>query len=188
MDGGATTLPQLFVLEAARGMPRTMGAAVVRAAYQASEARASPDAELERYYALCARATSWCEAALRRVGLGDYAGFVAQGRGCGRDGLLAPEQTLRTALFVLGEEPYASRPDQAPVQAARKTILETVCALEAAGRIVDARAERTVLRAGTAAASRAFVAGQVFLGAPAHEARATVGAMREQGAAAVGVG
>jgi len=91
---------------------------------------------------------------------------------------VAPEQTLRTAVSVLGGEPYVDRPDEAFVRAARKTTLETVHALEVAGLVADTRAERSRLRAGVAAASRAFVAAQPFLGG-VEEARAAVGEMRE---------
>jgi len=178
MDGSATTITQLFAIEAAKGLPPTAGAIVIRVAYDAGEAPVSPSAELERFYVLCRRATLWSEAALRRVELNDYADFVAQGRGWGRDGFVAPEQTLRTAVSVLGGEPYVDRPDEAFVRAARKTTLETVHALEVAGLVADARAERSRLRAGVAAASRAFVAAQPFLGG-VEEARAAVGEMRE---------
>jgi hypothetical protein len=183
MSGSAATIPQLFVVEAMKGLPRDMGLAVRDAAYDASERPASPEVELQRYYALCDRATTWCESALHQVRLGDYAGFIAQGRGWGRDGAAAAEQTLRTALRVLGEEPYASAPDQTFIQAARKTILETIHALGVASRVADPRADLRTVRAGTAAAARAFVASQGFIGAPAEEARATVAAMRDVSAA-----
>jgi hypothetical protein len=183
MIGSASTILQLFVVEAMKGLPRGMGVAVRDAAYDASEEPTSPDTELQRYYALCDRATAWCEAALHKIRLGDYAGFVAQGRGWGRDGAATAEQTLRTALFVIGEEPYASVPDQTFIQAARKTILETIHALGVASRVTDPRAERSTLRTGTAAAARAFVAASGFIGAPPEEARATVTAMRDVSAA-----
>jgi hypothetical protein len=156
MSGSAATIPQLFAVEAAKGTPTATGAAIMRAAYDAAEMPASADTELRRFYALCDRATTWCEAALHKVRLGDYAVFVAQGRGWGADGAATCEQTLRTALFVLGEEPYASAPDQTFIQAARKTILETIHALGVASCVTDLRAERRALRAGTAAAARAF--------------------------------
>jgi hypothetical protein len=183
MSGSAPTIPQLFVVEAMKGLPHGVDVAVRNAAYDPAEEPASPEAELQRYYALCDRATAWCEAALRKVRLGDYAGFVAQGRGWGRDGAVAPEQTLRTALRVLSNEPYASLPDQTFILAARKTVLETIHALSVASRVADARAERSTLRTGTAAAARAFVAAWGFFGAAPDEARATVGAMRDVSAA-----
>jgi hypothetical protein len=150
----------------------------MHAAYNAAEEPATPDAELARFYRLCDQATRWCETALRKVGLRSYASVVGQGRGWGRDGAAMAEQTLRTALFVLGEEPYAGAPDQAPIQAARKTILETVKALGVASRVADPRAERRTLRTGTAAVSRAFIAAWPFFGDAPNEARTTTAAMR----------
>lgn len=184
MSGSAATIPQLFAVEAAKGTPTTTGAAIMRAAYDAAEVPASADTELRRYYALCDRAATWCEAALHKVRLSDYAGFVAQGRGWGADGAAAAEQTLRTALFVLGEAPYASKPDQIFIQAARKTISETIHSLGVANRITDPCAERGTLRAGTAAAARAFVAARGFIGGAPEEARATVATMRDVSAIA----
>jgi len=177
MAGSASTLPQLFAVEAAKGMAPGAGAAVMRAAYDAAEVPATPDAELRRYRALCDHALGWCQTALRSINLGDYATFLDQGRGWGQDGAAAAEQTIRTTLSILGDEPYASLPDQAVVQAARRTLLETKHALSIAS-VTEARAERRTLRAGTAAASRAFIAAWPFFGAAPTEARATVGAMR----------
>jgi hypothetical protein len=137
-----------------------------------------PAAELEGYYRLCDCTTAWSGAALRKVGLMDYATFLDQARGGGTDGAIAAEQTLRTARSVLDQEPFADATDQTLLQAARKTLLETQKALSVATRVEDPRAERQALRAGTAAASRAFVAARGFIGTAPAQAQATVAAMR----------
>jgi hypothetical protein len=172
------TLPQLFALEVAQALPRGAGEGIIRAAYRAGEEPRHAAAELEGYYKLCDCATAWSGAALRKVRIADYATFLDQYRGGGADGAIAAEQTLRTARLVLDQEPFLDAPDQIFLQAARKTLLETQKALHAAARVRDPSAERQTLRAGTAAASRAFVAAWGFLGAAPAQAQATVAAMR----------
>ncbi len=172
------TLPQLFALEVAKSLPPGAGEGVLRAAYDAAEEPGTPEDELGRYYRLCDKMTEWAEAALRRVGLVDYATFLRQARGRGADGAAMAAQTLSTARRVLDSERYATAPDQAFVLAARRTLLETQKALNVASRVSDPRAERQVLRGGTATAARAFVAAWGFFGGAPAEARATVAAMR----------
>jgi hypothetical protein len=184
MTGSASTLPQLFAWEAAKGMPSGAGGAVMDAAYDAAEEPATPEAELARFHHLCDQATRWSEIALRKVGrgLGLYADLLSQARGRGRDGAAMAEQAIRSALLILGDEPFSTAPDQAFIQSARKTLLETLHALRVASRVNDPRVERRTLRAGTAAASRAFINAWGFFGGGPAEARATVVAMRDPGA------
>jgi len=180
MPGSATTLPQLFTWEAAKSMPPGAGSAVMCAAYDAAEEPATPEVELARFHRLGDQATWWSEIALRKVGsgLGVYADLLSDARGRGRDGAAMAEQAIRSALLILGDEPFSTVPDQAFIRAARKTLLETLHALRVASRINDPRAERRTLRAGTAAASRAFINAWGFFGGAPAEARATVAAMR----------
>lgn len=178
VNGSASTLPQLFTWEAAKGMPRGAGAAIMDAAYDAAEEPATPDAELTRFLGLCDHMTRWSEAALHKVGLGDYANLLPQARGQAGNGAAMAEQSLRSALLALGDESFANAPDQAFIQATRKTLLETQHVLQVASRIKDPHAERRTLRAGTAGASRAFVAAWGFFVAAPAEASATVAAMR----------
>ncbi len=177
MEASRQTLPQLFALEAAKGLPKGVDEAVIRVAYSGGEEPRHPSAELNGYYKLCDCAIAWSGAALRKVGLVDYATFLDQAGG-GADGAIAAEQTLRTARLVLDKEPFADAPDQTLLQAARKTLLEAQKAVSVAARVEDPRAEHQTLRAGTAAASRAFVAAHGFLGSAPAQAQATVAAMR----------
>jgi hypothetical protein len=127
----------------------------------------------------------WSQAALRRVGLADYAGFLGQARGLGADGAAMAAQTLSTARRVLDSEPYARAADRAFIEAARRTLLETHKALNIGVRINDPERQRQMMRGGTATATRAFVSARGFLGGAPEQARATVGAMRAADAFAV---
>jgi hypothetical protein len=178
MSAPRGTLPQVFVLEVAQSLPRGAGDGVLRAAYAAGEAPASSAIERERYYRLCDCMLGWAQAALRRVGLADYASFLDQARGLGVDGAAMAAQTLSTARRVLDSEPYASAGDRAFIEAARRTLLETHKALNVGVRIGDPERQRQMMRSGTATAARAFVSARGFLGGAPEEARATVAAMR----------
>jgi hypothetical protein len=172
------TLGQRFILEVASRLPNGAAEGVIRAAYDAEEELRPPTVELEAYYNLCDRATGWSAAGLRRIGLVDYATLLGQAHGRGLDGATAAEQTLRTVRWILDREPVAETADETFLRAARKTASETRKALGVAGRLRDPSAERQTLHLGTAAASRAFVAGWGFFGGAPAEARATVAAMR----------
>lgn len=171
------TLPQVFALKVAQSLPRAAGDSVLRAAYAADETPVSPTIERERYYRLCDCMLGWSQAALRRVGLADYATFLDQARGQGVDGAAMAAQTLSTARRVLDSEPFASAGDRAFIEAARRTLLETHKALNIGVRIGDPERQRQMMRGGTATAARAFVSALGFLSGAPEEVRATVAAM-----------
>jgi hypothetical protein len=168
---------QRFVREVAEMLRPGAGSAVMRAAYDAGEVPRSAPLELAAYYGLADRATGWAGAALRKLGLSDYADFLAARPIVDAYGADEAEQVLRNARFILENERFPVVYD-AFLLKARTTLAETQKVVNLAARIQDPQEERQQVRLGTAAAARAFVAAWGFFGSAPEEARATAQAMR----------
>jgi hypothetical protein len=95
---------QRFVREVAEMLRPGAGSAVMRAAYDAGEVPRSASLELAAYYGLADRATGWAGAALRKLGLSDYADFLAARPIVDAYGAEEAEQVLRNARFILENE------------------------------------------------------------------------------------
>jgi hypothetical protein len=183
MTGSRQTLLQRFVLDAAPRFTKAGEEAIHRAAYAADEAPRSAHVELEAYYALCDCARGWAILGLRRIRLVDYANFLDRTRILSVDGAIEAGMTISTALSALESEPFVSGLE--PFVRSTQTVLHEVHkSLDIAVATDDPEAERPNLRAGTAAAARAFVAARLFLTSPADAARETAQAMRSAAALA----
>jgi hypothetical protein len=183
MSGSAATIPKLFAVEAAKGTPTATGP---RSCGPPTTPPKCPLQRTPNYGGTTPSATALrlgAKPRCTRFGLATTPYSLPRAE---VGVLTAPRRANRRCAppcSCSGEEPYASTPDQTFVQAARKTILETIHALGVASRVTDLCAERRTLRAGTAAAARAFVAAYGFIGAAPEEARAAVSAMRDVSAA-----